>query len=193
LSPGELLLDDSGVASGESSPTVPAEATAEDDPTNPIQVNREIRKRLVWRAERGAEGRKFKQQVNAAYDFKCAFTGLRFPILDKGYLPGVDAAHIYPWSKLGVNEVTNGLSLSKQMHWAFDEGVLRLTFDGSTGTYLLELGSEIATLAAKSNFNIEPFAAVCGPLKEVNLPADPKLRPNRLAIEMYNALMFPQL
>lgn len=42
-------------------------APTEDDLSSPIQVNREIRKRLAWRAERGAEGRRFRRTVNATY------------------------------------------------------------------------------------------------------------------------------
>lgn len=165
----------------------------EDDDSNPIQVNREIRKRLVWLAERGVEGRKFRQSVTDSYGFKCAFSGLRFPRLDSDYLPGVDAAHIYPWSQYGSNQITNGICLSKQMHWAFDEGVLRLTFDSQNSCYNLALGPEVAELAKTANFDIEPFSAVCGRIVESNLPIDPSERPSSKALDAYNALMFPSL
>jgi HNH endonuclease len=173
----------------ERQPVVPAE----DDTSNPIQVNRDIRKRLVWRAERGAEGRRFKNLVNQAYGYKCAFSGLRLPPLEPGYLPGVDAAHIYPWSQLGSNEITNGICLSKQMHWAFDEGILKLTCDQKAFTYLIGLGDDVSQLATAVDFDLEPFVKVCGPIPEDRLPQERLLRPSVKAIELYNALMFPSL
>jgi putative restriction endonuclease len=35
----------------------------------------------------------------------------------------VDAAHIHPFSDSRNNDVRNGLALTKNMHWAFDEGL----------------------------------------------------------------------
>jgi len=193
LSPAELLLDATASSAEEVSQDIPEAARFEDDPTSPIEINRDVRKRLVWQAERGPAGRKFREAVHSAYGFRCAFSGLRLPPLDKGYLPGVDAAHIYPWSKLGSNNVTNGLSLSKHMHWAFDEGILRLTFDNSSSAYLVSLGDNVAVRAAAASFDIHPFTAVCGPLKPANLPADATKLPSKKALELYNALMFPPL
>lgn len=173
----------------EVAPSVPAE----DDTSNPIHANREIRKRLAWRAERGFEGRRFKQMVNDAYGFRCAFTGLRLPSLQNGYSPGVDAAHIYPWSRFGSNEVTNGICLSRQMHWAFDEGILKLSVNGETPGYAVALGDGVARLATNSGFDLNPFASVCGPISEAHLPQNPSMRPSIKAIELYNALMFPSV
>ncbi len=171
----------------------PPASDSEDDASNPIQVNRDLRRRLSWRADRGADGRRFKQLVNSAYDFRCAFRGIRLPPLTQGYLPGVDAAHIYPWSRFGSNDVTNGICLSKDMHWAFDEGILKLTFDPHASTYLLELGDSVSTLSAAAGFEVNHFANVCGPIPDGHLPIEPALRPSRKAIDLYNALMFPQL
>ena len=173
----------------EVAPAVPAE----DDPSNPIQANREIRKRLVWRAERGVEGKRFRQMVSDAYEFRCAFTGLRLPPLETGYLPGVDAAHIYPWPRFGSNEVTNGICLSKQMHWAFDEGILKLSVNRKTLAYAVALGDGVTRLAVNSGFDLSQFAAVCGPISEDHLPQNPSMRPSIKAIEHCNALMFPSV
>jgi HNH endonuclease len=165
----------------------------EDDPSNPIDVNRELRKRLAWRADRGPDGRRFKSNVNEAYGYKCAFTGENLPPLASGYMPGVDAAHIYPWSRMGCNEVTNGISLSKQMHWAFDEGILRLNYDSVTSVLLVDMPAEIAGLAHATNFDLGAYQAVCGPLLASNLPADTTAWPSRRSLELYNELMFPTL
>ncbi len=167
---------------------------AEDDPSSPIEVNRAIRKRLAWRVERGPDGRKFQKTINNAYDYRCAFTGTRLPPLGKGYLPGVDAAHIYPWSRNGSNDVTNGISLSKQMHWAFDEGILRLKY-GSTASnsLLIEIPDEVVVLSKSNKFDLVPYQAVCGCISTQNLPADPREWPSRKSLDLYNELMFPEI
>lgn len=166
---------------------------AEDDPSSPIDVNRELRKKLAWRVERGVDGRRFKQDVSNAYGYKCVFTGVRLPPLGKGYLPGVDAAHIYPWSRMGSNEVTNGLSLSKQMHWAFDEGILRLTFDQNANIYLIDIPNNIIDLARDVDFDIAYYQSICGPVPLSNLPEQRAMWPSKKSLELYNDLMFPKL
>lgn len=178
---------------GEGEMVMPPPILAEDDPSNPIDVNRELRKRLAWRAERGPDGRRFKKDVSGAYNFKCAFTGESLPPLGKGYLPGVDAAHIYPWSRKGSNDVTNGLSLSKQMHWAFDEGILRLRYAPKALVLLVDMPPEIISLAKNTGFDVGSYLAVCGVLPKENLPADLNLWPSRNSLELYNELMFPTL
>ena len=170
-----------------------SESVNEDDSSSPIQVNREVRKRLILRAERGIEGRRFRNAVTTAYDFRCAFSGLRLPPLASGSSPGVDAAHIFPWSLRGSNQADNGLCLSKLMHWAFDEGVLRLTHQEEDGTLLIGLGSNVEKQAIEANFDLSHFAGVCGVIPESRLPQDPVLRPSKKAIAAYNALLFPPL
>ena len=165
----------------------------EDDPSNPIDVNREFRRRLAWRAERGSDGRRFKSNVSAAYGYKCAFTGESLPPLGKGYLPGVDAAHIYPWSRQGSNEVTNGISISKQMHWAFDEGILRLKYAPGASILLIDMPIEISGLAHAAGFDLGAYQAVCGPIPVSHMPTDPRMWPSRQSLDMYNELMFPTL
>ena len=178
---------------GDSELVLSAPAVAEDDPSNPIDVNRELRKRLAWKVERGPEGRRFKREVSAAYGYRCAFTGANLPPLRDGYLPGVDAAHIYPWSRNGSNEVTNGISLSKQMHWAFDEGILRLKYASSGSTLLVDMPGEVMRLAQLTNFDFGAYQSVCGPIPTTNLPADVGKWPSRRSLELYNDLMFPLL
>jgi hypothetical protein len=167
---------------------------SEDDPTSPIEVNREIRKKLAWRVERGAEGLQFRRAINGAYGYRCAFTGARLPPLDKGFLPGVDAAHIYPWSRNGTNDVTNGISLSKQMHWAFDEGILRLQYASlEDSTLLIDVPADIEKMVGIKGFDLDAFKAVCGPIPEQHLPFNRNQWPSRKSLDLYNELMFPLL
>jgi putative restriction endonuclease len=59
--------------------------------------------------------------VLEAYNRQCAFCRLRHPEL-------LDAAHIIPdVDELGIPEVTNGLSLCKIHHAAFDSNLVGIT------------------------------------------------------------------
>jgi len=104
----------------------------------------------VWRqvAMRDAAGAKFSLQVREAYNHTCMFTVMRLPKTPLTGSSGVDAAHILPWAEYDLNSVSNGLCLSKLCHWAFDAGILRLTFDDPSSKYQLQLSS--AALAAES-------------------------------------------
>ena len=188
-----LLTANLVLPAGDAETTMPPPPLTEDDPSNPIDVNRELRKRLAWKAARGPDGRRFKKNVSEAYGYKCAFTGKNLPPLGSGYLPGVDAAHIYPWSRQGSNEVTNGISLSKQMHWAFDEGILRLNYAHASQVLLIDMPMEITGLAHAIGFDLDAYQAVCGPIPLSHLPADSQVWPNRASLDLYNELMFPTL
>ncbi|WP_118839026.1 HNH endonuclease [Salinibacter ruber] len=70
----------------------------------------------------------FRVGVRKIYDHKCTVCGV------EAYGPGdgstvVDAAHIYPKSEGGADDLRNGLCLCKQHHWAFDEGWFTVTDD----------------------------------------------------------------
>ncbi len=65
--------------------------------------------------------RGFRQAVIEAYDFKCAFCGMKIQS-PNSLLWEVEAAHIVPHSKKGKDDIMNGLSLCHLHHWAFDAG-----------------------------------------------------------------------
>lgn len=72
--------------------------------------------------------RGFRQAVIEAYDYKCAFCGMKI------YSPDalsweVEAAHIVPHSAKGKDDLLNGLSLCHLHHWAFDTGWFTLRED----------------------------------------------------------------
>ena len=60
---------------------------------------------------------KFRRQVILAYDGQCTICHLRHKSL-------LDAAHIIPDAKGGKPEVTNGLSLCRIHHGAYDQNIL---------------------------------------------------------------------
>lgn len=76
--------------------------------------------------KRGREAR-FRLLVVAAYNYTCALTGHRLITMTAGSL--VDAAHIHQFSDSRNNHPTNGLALSKNAHWLFDNGLWTIRED----------------------------------------------------------------
>ncbi|WP_226006621.1 HNH endonuclease [Natrinema salinisoli] len=78
-------------------------------------------------AERRVRSSAFRQAVREAYNETCAICGSqrRSPAGN----PEVEAAHIYPKSEGGSDDVRNGLALCKLHHWAFDTGWVSVTDD----------------------------------------------------------------
>lgn len=76
---------------------------------------------------RRARDRAFTELVREAYENTCAVCGSQRESPDGN--PEVDAAHIYPLSEGGRNDVRNGVALCKCHHWAFDSGWLSFTDD----------------------------------------------------------------
>lgn len=70
---------------------------------------------------------RFRLTVVPAYDYTCALTGYRLVTAQAGSI--VDAAHIHQFANSRNNDPRNGLALSKNAHWAFDQGLWSLTDD----------------------------------------------------------------
>jgi hypothetical protein len=145
----------------------------------------------VWRqqAERGSSGRKFSREVADAYEYRCIFSGQRMPRLEITDSPGVDSAHILPWSTHDLNSVRNGLCLNKQCHWAFDQGILRLAFDPRSNTYVVSLPRDVRRVASSASFDLEYFESMTGPIPKRRLPKDNALWPSPVYIAELNHFM----
>ena len=132
-----------------------------------------------WRllAIRGAAGRRFRNEITNAYNFRCMFTGQCLPRTEITDSTGVDAAHILPWSTHNNNTASNGLCLNKLCHWAFDAGVLQLSFDATAGVYVKTVTAEFALAATRAGFDIEYFRSISGPIPQSFLPANRALWP----------------
>ncbi len=142
----------------------------------------------VWRqvAMRGAAGAKFSLQVREAYDHTCMFTGMRLPISHMTGSSGVYAAHILPWAEYDLNSVSNGLCLSKLCHWAFDAGILQLTFDDPSSKYQLQLST--AALSAESDglLKLIGLKDIQGVVSTSLLPKDSANWPKPSFLKVYN-------
>ena len=81
----------------------------------------------LTRAKRIARSQAFRRNVLKAYDNRCAVTGTAI-VAPNGAI-GCDAAHIISKESNGVDDVRNGLCLTKNLHWAFDRGMFSIDDD----------------------------------------------------------------
>ena len=80
--------------------------------TRPLTTSTSIRR---------ARNHAFRKRLLEIYSGKCAVTGASL-VTPEGS-NGVDAAHIVAVEAGGTDDPRNGLLLSKDLHWAFDEGL----------------------------------------------------------------------
>ncbi len=98
-------------------------------PTNYFPFDNEKKSAKISR-ESTIRTRGFRQAVIEAYDYRCAFCGMKMKTPDS-LLWEVEAAHIVPNRERGKDDILNGLSLCHLHHWAFDVGWLTLQDDFS--------------------------------------------------------------
>lgn len=78
----------------------------EENYSSPNESKHELLKKWRKQADRGLGAREFSLAVREAYDYRCLFSGERFPKLEMLDSAGVDGAHILPWSTYQLNAVT---------------------------------------------------------------------------------------
>ena len=105
--------------------TSPEHSTFQDlKPDFVFEVERD---RISTLTSRPIRDRAFRKNVLAAYDSRCAFSGLK--LINGGGRAEVEAAHIRPVEHGGPDAVSNGLALSGTAHWMFDRGLITLEDD----------------------------------------------------------------
>ncbi len=117
--------------------------------------------------------RAFTRKVLLAYDNRCAVTRMKLGL--------VDAAHIFPLRYKGsTNDVTNGIGLSKTLHWAFDRGLIYLDTN-----FLMKVNDEKVNRLGRKGLKdgIEMFREMVGDENAViHLPDDENQRPDKKMI-----------
>lgn len=78
-------------------------------------------------ARNTARDARFRIQVVSTYMFTCALTGYTLTTVANSSI--VDAAHIHERRDSLNDDPRNGLALSKNAHWMFDEGLWSMTND----------------------------------------------------------------
>ncbi len=142
----------------------------------------------VWQQVvlRGAAGAKFSNDVRQAYDHTCLFTGMRLPKTPATGSSGVDAAHILPWAEYDLNAVSNGLCLSKLCHWAFDAGILQLSYNTPTSTYGIAISAGALAAESVGLLKLNGLKDIQGVVSTSVLPKDSSNWPNPLFLKAYN-------
>lgn len=87
--------------------------------TEEVRVLREQAVEYKARQKKGRDSR-FKSDVLSGYYFTCALTGYR---LDTETTSIVQAAHIHQHAVSGNDDPRNGLALTPDAHWMFDQGL----------------------------------------------------------------------
>jgi len=116
-------------------------------------------------ARQGREAR-FRINVVSAYGYTCALTRYRVTTIAGSSI--VDAAHIHEFASSRNNDPRNGLALSKNAHWLFDQGLWSLSDDYRV------------LVAAEAFAEAGPEPALLGPYdgQSIHLPSDQRLWPD---------------
>jgi putative restriction endonuclease len=115
--------------------------------------------------ERGRDAR-FRLNVVAAYNYTCALTGYRLMTLSTGTI--VDAAHIHQFARSRNNDTQNGLALSKNAHWLFDNGLWTLAAD-----YTILVATDQFSEDSPDQKGLKEYQG-----SKIRLPADSRLWPS---------------
>lgn len=114
----------------------------------------------------------FRLLIMDTYHRRCAVTGEKT-------LPVLQAAHIRPYARGGEHRVDNGLLLREDLHTLFDRGYVTVRPD-----YRFTVSRRI-----RDEFtNGRDYYALEG--KEILLPDEAPLRPNRERLEWHNQMVF---
>jgi putative restriction endonuclease len=89
------------------------------------EVARDAKYKSPEEAHRQGREARFRLTVVAAYNYTCALTGYRLTTITGSSI--VDAAHIHQFADSRNNDPRNGLALTKNSHWLFDNGLWTLT------------------------------------------------------------------
>ena len=101
-----------------------AEEVSDPDGDSPLLTDNDPR---YTESRRRVRSTTFAREVKQQYDHTCAVCGQSRRTPEGN--PEVEAAHIYPKSEGGDDDVRNGIALCKLHHWAFDSGWFSLTDD----------------------------------------------------------------
>jgi putative restriction endonuclease len=129
-------------------------------------------------AERRGRDVKFRLVVVAAYRFTCALTRHRLTTITRGSM--IDAAHIHQFADSRNNDPRNGLALSKNSHWMFDQG-------------LWSIGEDLTVLVATSQFAEDnPGGTLLVRLagQRLMLPEDERLWPDPAYVAWHRSKKF---
>jgi len=92
-------------------------------------TTQERSRRLITAIQREA---RFRDDVLAAYQHRCALSGLAVGASPTRAYGLLDAAHIRPVGSSGADTISNGLALTPTLHRMFDKGLFTLAYRGGS-------------------------------------------------------------
>lgn len=128
-----------------------------------LHGNVDERKRKLIEAIYREKQSEFRQKLMAAYNGRCALTGIDVPQV-------LQAAHIDPYRGLTSQRVQNGILLRADMHLLFD-------------AYLISVNPHTFTLAVSDSIRSSFYSNYDG--VKVNVPEDKSLQPDRKSLELH--------
>jgi putative restriction endonuclease len=126
---------------------------------------------------RGREAR-FRLNIVSLYNYTCALTGYRLLTISSGSI--IDAAHIHQFADSRNNDIRNGLALSKNAHWLFDNGLWTIADDYTVKVALGRFAEDSPDQKPLSNYHG----------KMIQLPSNPALRPDPTHLDWHRKKKF---
>uniref|UniRef100_UPI003C7DFD1D HNH endonuclease n=3 Tax=Mameliella sp. TaxID=1924940 RepID=UPI003C7DFD1D len=140
---------------------------------------RPVHERLTRRAYRDVA---FRRKVRAAYDERCAISGLG--LRNGGGRPEVQAAHIRPVEENGSDSVRNGLALSATLHWMFDRGLIALDIPDPATPW------DVRVLVSDNKVPRDVADRLIRPERQLTLPKDRRDWPHPANIQWHRENRF---
>ena len=107
----------------------------------------------------------FKREIPKIYNYQCAISGMRIESTSNAQM--VDACHIIPFANSKDDTITNGISLSPNLHRAFDRGLITVS-----SSYKVQISNTIKE--QDSPYSLGQFNG-----KEILLPENTNFHPSQ--------------
>lgn len=151
------------------------------------QQHLEVHERMAVLVSAAQREARFRDDVQIAYERRCAVTGFstgaRSPSLIHGLL---DAAHIRPVWAQGPDDVINGLALTPTVHRLFDKGMF--TLDYQEGVPIVVVSARLESSMIRSPDGSSVLALATG--RPLYLPGDRRLWPHPEALQYHRREVF---
>ncbi|MDO9038430.1 MAG: HNH endonuclease [Lutibacter sp.] len=118
----------------------------------------------------------FKKMIPKIYNYQCCISGMKIDTIKNAQM--VDACHIIPFSISHDDTIPNGLSLSPNLHRAFDRGLITINRD-----YIVRISPTITD--NKSVYSISQFNG-----NQIILPIKTKWYPSTESLIWHTKEMF---
>jgi len=169
-----------------------------ESPLNPQMIPEEdivLRRRTIarqrrWAGARGGAAVRFRRRVQLAYCFACIVCGLRLPPIGPGGCPGVDCAHILPYSEYDLDDVRNGLCLCKLHRWAFDEVLIHLRWNGECYEVVVPDTAVQRLQEAGAGIDIAALRGGDGTIPDELLPLTAAERPSPQLLNVLEGILY---